>query len=267
VPGAPGEHTGQAQPEFLLEARDLSISFGGLAALTNVNLQVRPRTIHGLIGPNGSGKSTLVNVITGLYRPGGGAVCLEGEPISGRPPHEIARRGIGRTYQAPNLCRSMSVLENVLLGRAVHFRAGGLACLVHSRAMRREEERNLRVCRGLLGALGLSEVASARPESLPFGLQRVLEVARAVAMEPRLLLLDEPAAGLSPGELEGLELILRRLRDSGMTILLIEHNVELVMRVCDVVTVIDTGEVICTGRPDVVRQDPRTLAAYLGTAP
>lgn len=250
---------------MLLELRQVDKIFGGLHAVKGVSLEVNAGEIFGLIGPNGAGKTTLFNVITGVYRPDGGQVLFSGEDISGLSPARIAARGIGRTFQNIRLFRSMTAEQNVMVaGHRLH--QAGLASAVLRTREHAEDERRLRErAHELLEALGLGKHASEAASSLPYGSQRRLEIARALMLSPELLLLDEPAAGMNSGEARELERQIRWLaREREVTVVLVEHNMSVVMSVCDRVHVVDHGETIASGSPAQVKADPKVLAAYLG---
>jgi len=250
----------------VLSVRDLSISFGGLDALSGVSLEVTEREIFALIGPNGAGKSTVFNVLTGLYRPSRGHVTFRGDDLLALAPHEIARRGVGRTFQNTEVFRQLTALDNVLVGRHAHLRSGVLRGALGLASVRREEAEARELARGLLARLGLAEVADSEAGSLPLGFQKRLELARALAAEPRLLLLDEPAGGLNPTETQTLMEVISRLRDeSGLTLLLVEHDMELVMGISDRVAVLDHGRKIAEGEPRQIVTDAAVVEAYLGS--
>ena len=257
-----------AQPAFrgpALEIRDLTLRFGGLTAVNTVPLRVEPRTIHALIGPNGAGKSSLLNLISGFYVPTAGEIVYDAKRIAGLPSHVLARRGIARTFQNTELFGQMTALENVLVGFHAHYRSTLAETLFRLPRCVREERRFLAQAGQLLEFVGLSDYADEEARNLPFGHQRRLEIARALALRPRLLLLDEPAAGLTHGEIEDLTATIRLLADHGVTVILVEHHVEMVMTVSDHVTVLDYGEVLASGRAASVRDDPRVIEAYFGT--
>ncbi len=251
-------------PTALLEAHGLSKAFGGVMAVNGVDLAVREGEIVALIGPNGAGKTTIFNVITGVFPPSRGTVCFRGEPLVGLKPHAIAALGIGRTFQTVQLFGEMTVLENVMLGRHAKSRSGVLASAFRTPAMRREERAIREAALAILDAVGLREKAGQIASSLPYGEQRLTEIARALALEPVLLLLDEPAAGLNAQEKARLGGLVRRLRDRGITVLLVDHHMDLVMDISDEVIVLNYGEVIAEGPPGEVQRHQGVIAAYLG---
>ena len=251
----------------MLSVEVLSISFGGLAALRGVSVEVAEREIFALIGPNGAGKSTVFNIVTGLERPMAGRVTLRGEDLLALAPHAIARRGVARTFQNTEVFRALSVLDNVLVGRHTHLRGGALRGALRAASVRREEAAARETARALLDRLGLTDVAGVPAGSLPLGLQKRLELARALASEPRLLLLDEPAGGLNPTETRTLMDLIVRLRDErGLTVLVVEHDMELVMGISDRIAVLDEGRKIAEGEPRAIATDPAVIEAYLGAA-
>jgi branched-chain amino acid transport system ATP-binding protein len=249
----------------LLEVTDLSVAFAGLKALSGVSFGAEAGTICALIGPNGAGKTTLFNAITGFVRPNSGSVRLAGTEISGQSIHAIARQGVRRTFQNGGAFAGMTVLENVLtgLGSAAHGDSMFAAALALPWARRREAERLARA-RALLDAVGLTALAARRVGDLPSGQQRLVEIARSMAGEPRLLMLDEPAVGLSPEERVQLSRMLRRLAATGVGIVLVEHVIDLVMAISDKIVVLNHGQKLAEGTPEQVRNDPMVLEAYLG---
>jgi branched-chain amino acid transport system ATP-binding protein len=250
----------------LLSLDDVSIQFGGLKALDGVSFDVRQGEILGLIGPNGAGKTTCFNVMTGVYQPTSGEVRFAGEPLGKRKRFAITRLGIARTFQNIRLFGNMTALENVLVGADAHHRTNVIDALVRSPRHRREEREGEETAREVMKFLGLERRADELARNLSYGEQRRLEIARAMATKPRLLCLDEPAAGFNPAEKAQLMELIRRIRDvRGLTVLLIEHDMGLVMGVSDRVAVLEFGRKIAEGAPAVVRNDPAVIAAYLGT--
>lgn len=250
---------------LVLEAKNLTRRFGGLVAVNNVSFAVNKDEIFGLIGPNGAGKTTLFNLITSLIPPSSGELLYQGTAISQLRPHQIAGLGIARTFQNIRLFGELSALENVIIGRHLHTKSGMITGVLGLPKAQKAESKSRQKALDLLELVGLSDRAEEKAKNFAYGDQRRLEIARALALEPQILLLDEPAAGMNPSEKQQLSEFIRSLREQfNLTIILIEHHVPLVMGLCDRIAVLDFGQLIALGEPSVVRNDPAVIEAYLG---
>jgi branched-chain amino acid transport system permease protein len=248
----------------IVAVRDVHMAFGGVRALNGVSFTVETGSVHALIGPNGAGKTVLLNVLCGYYRPTHGEVALSGRTLTGLAPHQVARLRIARTFQTAQLFGEMTVLQNVLLGFQGRSRGRLLDSFLFSSGLAREEEERRTAALELLAFVGFQGDPRALANSLPFGHQRLVEIARALALAPNLIAMDEPAAGLNPREIEDLDLLITRIRDRGIAVLLVEHHMDLVMGISDRITVLDHGERLAEGRPSEIQADPRVIEAYLG---
>ncbi len=250
--------------DALLVVDDVTLRFGGVTALDGVSFEIRKGEILGLIGPNGAGKTTCFNVTTGVYRPTSGEVRFEGRPLTGMKRHKIIQLGIARTFQNIRLFRIMTALENVMVGGDAQHKTGVISALFRLPRHRREEAEGFARAQELLEFVGIGGRSDELAESLSYGDQRRLEIARAIATEPKLLCLDEPAAGFNPEEKRRLMALIRKVRDRGYTVLLIEHDMRLVMGVTDRIVVLEFGRKIAEGKPEEIQDNPAVIAAYLG---
>ncbi|MYL83807.1 ATP-binding cassette domain-containing protein [Desulfovibrio aerotolerans] len=251
--------------DIILATDDVTMRFGGLAAVTDFSIAVKRGSIAGLIGPNGAGKTTCFNMITGFYKPTEGRILYEGREVTGLAPHKVCKAGIARTFQNIRLFGNETVLENVMIGRHLRQKTGWLQAVLFTPAYLREDKAMRSHCLELLDAVGLADLADDKANSLAYGAQRRLEIARALATDPGFLLLDEPAAGMNPHESQDLMGFVRTIRDDfNLTILLIEHDMKVVMGICEHIWVLDYGVTIAQGNPEAIRRDPKVILAYLG---
>jgi ABC-type branched-subunit amino acid transport system ATPase component len=250
----------------LLRIESVSKAFGGVQALWNISFDLNPGLIQGLIGPNGAGKTTLFNVITGIYKPDAGRIVFDNEDIKGRQVHDLVKLGVARTFQNVEMFGSMNVIENVMVGRHVRSKCGFWGAVTQVPWIVREEKNMFDKAMEILSFVGIEELAHRKSSELPFGWQRLLEIARALASNPKLLLLDEPAAGLNATETRQLGQLLNKIRTKGITMLLVEHDMSLTMEICDRIVVLDQGKKLAEGTPRQIQSNPEVMAAYLGVA-
>ena len=248
----------------LLEVKQLSIHFGGVKAVQNVSFSIDAGVVYAVIGPNGAGKTTLFNLITGIYTPTTGEILLDGESIGGKSPNELAERGVARTFQNLQICMNMSAIENVMVGAHLRLDRNPLKAALRWPSIKRRDVELHQECAELMRFVGLEQYTHARADSMPYGALKRLEIARALALKPRLIFLDEPAAGLNPKETIEVDKLVRKVADSGVTVVLVEHDMKMVMNLSDRILVLDYGKKLTEGTGDEVRRNPDVIAAYLG---
>lgn len=248
----------------LLEVKDLSIHFGGVKAVQNVSFSIDAGIVYAVIGPNGAGKTTLFNLITGVYTPTAGQIFLDGEAIGGKSPDELARRGVARTFQNLQICMNMSAIENVMVGAHLRLDRNLFKAALRWPLIRKRDRELHTEAAELMAFVGLQAYVNARADSMPYGALKRLEIARALAMKPRLIFLDEPAAGLNPKETIEVDQLVRKVADSGVTVVLVEHDMKMVMNLSDRILVLDYGRKLTEGTGLEVRRNPDVIAAYLG---
>ncbi len=248
----------------LLEVKDLSIHFGGVKAVQNVSFNIDAGIVYAVIGPNGAGKTTLFNLITGIYTPTTGTILLDGESIGGKSPDELARRGVARTFQNLQICMNMSAIENVMVGAHLRLDRNLIKAALRWPALKKRDRELHAEAAELMRFVGLDAFVNARADAMPYGALKRLEIARALAMKPRLIFLDEPAAGLNPKETIDVDELVRKVADSGVTVVLVEHDMKMVMNLSDRILVLDYGKKLTEGTGAEVRRNPDVIAAYLG---
>ncbi len=248
----------------LLDVKDLSIHFGGVKAVQNVSFSIDAGIVYSVIGPNGAGKTTLFNLITGVYKPTAGEIRLDGEPIHGRSPNELARRGMARTFQNLQVCMNMSALENVMVGAHLRLDRNLVKAALRFPGLKRRDGELRDEAAELMRFVGLDRFVDSRADAMPYGALKRMEIARALAMKPRLIFLDEPAAGLNPKETIEVDHLVRKVADSGVTVVLVEHDMKMVMNLSDRILVLDYGKKLAEGTGEEVRKNPDVIAAYLG---
>jgi len=248
----------------LLEVNQLSIHFGGVKAVQNVSFSIDAGIVYAVIGPNGAGKTTLFNLITGIYTPTSGEIKLDGESIGGKTPNQLAKRGVARTFQNLQICMNMSAIENVMVGAHLRLDRNPLKAALRFPSLKRRDRELHEEAAELMHFVGLEKYIEARADSMPYGALKRLEIARALALKPRLLFLDEPAAGLNPKETIEIDELVRKVADSGVTVVLVEHDMKMVMNLSDRILVLDYGKKLAEGTGVEVRKNPDVIAAYLG---
>ncbi len=248
----------------LLEVKDLSIHFGGVKAVQNVSFNIDAGIVYAVIGPNGAGKTTLFNLITGVYKPTTGEIRLDGEPIHGKSPNELAERGVARTFQNLQICMNMSAIENVMVGAHLRLDRNLFKAALRWPSLRTRDRDLREEAAELMRFVGLESYTNARADAMSYGVLKRLEIARALAMKPRMIFLDEPAAGLNPKETIEVDQLVRKVADSGITVVLVEHDMKMVMNLSDRILVLDYGKKLAEGTGEEVRKNPDVIAAYLG---
>jgi branched-chain amino acid transport system ATP-binding protein len=248
----------------MLQVKDLSIHFGGVKAVQNVNFNIDAGIVYSVIGPNGAGKTTLFNLITGVYKPTTGEITLDGEAIHGKSPNELARRGVARTFQNLQICMNMSAVENVMVGAHLRLDRNLFKAALRFPGLKARDRELRAEAAGLMAFVGLGQYVEARADAMSYGALKRLEIARALAMKPRLIFLDEPAAGLNPKETIEVDHLVRKIADSGVTVVLVEHDMKMVMNLSDRILVLNYGKKLAEGTGEEIRSNPDVIAAYLG---